>query len=311
MRSRWAASIDGGLGVLDLLVGDQLLLVGVEPDLLQGRLELGLHRLLGVLGEERRMLADDLLTVQPARLLVLVMGDLEVGVRLEQGPPVGPERSVGVLLHELRVLLLELRLMVLVHVPLAGGRLVLRVLLLGLRGGDERAELGDQPGDVDRDLVLPRRLGPDRHQLALAVVQVEPGGADVGAIENDQHVPLLDLLAEQGMDLADDSVGPGSNLDLAVDVRLDPARHPDLGRELQHLCRLGLDARGLPLPLGERDRRRQCRRLRVRRGRRPRTQTTPRWAADETACRGAGWPRATPRPAQRPPTPGPSSTSFD
>ena len=59
----------------------------------------------------------------------------------------------------------------------------------GLPGG-ERAELWDQPGDVHRDLVLPRGFGPDRHQLALAAVQVEPGGTDIGAVEDEILIAL-------------------------------------------------------------------------------------------------------------------------
>ena len=51
----------GRLGLAQRLVGHAVLLGGVEADLLDGALELGLHPLAGVPGDEHRVLADDIL----------------------------------------------------------------------------------------------------------------------------------------------------------------------------------------------------------------------------------------------------------
>ena len=274
MRSRWAASITVASACLTCWSAIRLLLVGVEPDLLERRLELRLRRLAGVLGDERRVLADDLLLVQLGRLLLLVRGDLELGVGREQVAPVGPERLVGVLLLE-----------VCGRGPLAE-----------LRGSAWRRWRRPRPSTPPRPGPSPARAGGSR-RLSRAV-------PTSGLSRTTSGVALLDLLAEQDRDLADDARGPGPDLDPAVGFGLDPPGDADLGRQLDRPDRLDPDPGRLELPLGQHDRRGRVvaglRGVRRRLGlgrRRPR-----RTARGGTAGRGSGWrrPPRRPPPATRP-----------
>ena len=84
MRSRWAASITSDSARRTPLVGQPLLLGGVELDLLDRRVELGLEPLARVPGDQRRMLADDVLLAQAGGLLLLVGRDVELGIGLQE-----------------------------------------------------------------------------------------------------------------------------------------------------------------------------------------------------------------------------------
>ena len=80
----------GRLGLADRLVGQALLLRGVEADLFDGRLELGLNPLASVPGHERGVLAHDVLAAQVGCLLLFVAGDVEFGVGLQERAAVCP-----------------------------------------------------------------------------------------------------------------------------------------------------------------------------------------------------------------------------
>ena len=80
----------GRLGLADLLVGDAFLLSGVEADLFDRRLELGLDPLASVPGHEGRVLAHDVLVAQEGCLLLFVAGDVEFGIGLQERAAIGP-----------------------------------------------------------------------------------------------------------------------------------------------------------------------------------------------------------------------------
>ncbi len=80
----------GRLGLADPLVGQALLLGGVEADLFDGGLELGLDSLAGVPRHQRGVLAHDVLAAQAGRLLLFVAGDVEFGVGLQECAAVRP-----------------------------------------------------------------------------------------------------------------------------------------------------------------------------------------------------------------------------
>ena len=140
-----------------------------------------------------------------------------------------------------------------------GGRLawfvawVFRVfLVVGERRAalvDPFAQLGDQQRDIGGDLRLPGGLEPRGRQLALPGAEVEPGGADLGAVERDQGVAPLDLLSQHDVNLADDAGGAGTDLDLPVRVGLDHPDDGDPGRDPVEPRRLDRDLGLLELGL--------------------------------------------------------------
>ncbi len=93
---------------------------------------------------------------------------------------------------------------------------------------DPFAQFGDQEGNISGDLRLPGGFKSRGRELPLFCTQIEPGGADLGAVERDQRVSPFDLLFEDNMNLAHDAGGAGTDLDLAVRVGLDDADYPDL-----------------------------------------------------------------------------------
>ena len=86
---------DGRLGLAHLLVGQPLFLGGVEANLFDRGIELGLESLAGVPGHEGGMLADDLLAAQAGGLFLLVAGDVELGVRLQERTAIRAQWLVG------------------------------------------------------------------------------------------------------------------------------------------------------------------------------------------------------------------------
>src|SRR5262249_30435627 len=158
----------------------------------------------------------DFLLEQARGLFLFVRGDIEVGVGGEQLGAVGAEVALAVLLVE--------------H-----------------EGLDSLAQLGDELDDVVSDLGFPVSLEPNRGQLALFGSEVEPGGTNLGAIEDEKLVALLELLAERGEDLADDAGRAGPDFMAVVEVCLDAAGNGHVAGELCDVRGLGGDLSSLPL----------------------------------------------------------------
>ena len=96
---------------------------------------------------------------------------------------------------------------------------------------DSLAQLGDQERDIGGDLRPPGGFKSRGRQLSLPGTEIEAGGADLGAIERDQRVAAFDFLFQHDMNLAHDAGGAGTDLDLAVRVRLDHPDHGNPGRD--------------------------------------------------------------------------------
>ena len=168
---------------------------------------------------------------------------------------------------------------------------------------DPFAQLGDQERDIGGDLGLPGGLESRGRQLALPGAEVEPRGADLGAVERDQRVAPFDLLPKHDMDLAHDAGGAGTDLDLPVRVDLDHPDDGDPGRDAVEPRRLDRDLGLLELGLRQRDARAAGCRLRfgVCLRRRDRCSRRRRVGMSEARRRPhdrAGPPGTTPIPAQ-------------
>jgi hypothetical protein len=90
-------------------------------------------------------------------------------------------------------------------------------------------QFGDEEGDVGGDLRLPICLEPRCGQLELFAAQVEPSATDFRAVECDEGIALLDLLAERNVNLADKSGSAGTDFNLAVGVNLGHAHDGNSG----------------------------------------------------------------------------------
>ena len=116
---------------------------------------------------------------------------------------------------------------------------------------DPLAQFGDQQRDIGGDLRPPGGLEPRGRKLSLPGTEIEPGGADIGAVERDQRVAPFDFLFQDDMNLAHDAGGAGTDLDLAVRVGLDHPDHGDSGRDSVEPRRLDRDLGLLELGLGQ------------------------------------------------------------
>src|SRR5271165_527733 len=178
------------------------------------------------------MLTDYLLAPQAGGLLLLVGRNVELGVSLQERTAIRAQRLVG-------------------------------EFLLDRGGVRSLADLGNQERHRGRDFGFPFRLDPRGVQFALLGPEVEPARSHVGTIQGDEWITTLDVLTEKGMDLADHTSGAGPDIDPAIRIDLDPARDPELDRQLviAGLCRSQL--RGLELCFTQHDggRRVRCRDL--------------------------------------------------
>ena len=197
-------------------------LVGVESDLLDRPFELRLCPFAGVLGDERRVLAVNLLLEEIRVLFFLVQGDVVFGISLQELRSERTQRLVYEILFDDR----------------------------GLR---PLFELGDERRHVGRCLPLPVGFDADGSKLALFGPEVEPRRANVGAIEHRKHLPPLDHGAERDLHLADDTRARRTDLHLPILIGLDPSGDSNFRREHLEVHGRGIDPSDLEFSLGEHD----------------------------------------------------------
>ncbi len=150
---------DVRLGLSNLLIGQPLVLGGVELDLLDRGIKLGLQSLASVQGHHGGMLPDDLLLPQAGCLLLLVGSNIVIGIRLQERTAIHAQRLVG-------------------------------KFFLDCGGVRSLANLGDQERDCGRDLGFPVLFDPRRVQLTLPGAEVEPGRSHVGAVQRDEQIAI-------------------------------------------------------------------------------------------------------------------------